>query len=67
MCTDSSFARCLACVLCGLHHFVVRQGVVVRVPWRAGAEQEGEKEEGHFSTQPTLSLDNLLLNLIQHL
>ena len=37
-----------ACILGGLHHLVIWQGVVVRVLRRAGAEAEGEEEEGHF-------------------
>jgi hypothetical protein len=56
--TPSSFDPCrfwlgddriggTACVLGGLHHLVSRQGVVVRVLRRAGAEAEGEEEEGH--------------------
>ena len=42
------FAR----ILGGLHFpvLVIWQGVVVRVLWRARAEQEGEEEEGHFSS-----------------
>ena len=38
----------------------------IELLWRAGAEEDGEEEEGHFSTQPTLSLGSLLLNLIQN-
>ena len=36
-----------ACVSGGTHVAITR-GVIVRVPWRAGAEQEGE-EEGHIT------------------
>jgi hypothetical protein len=43
-----SFARCLARVLGGLHHIVIRQSCVLNWPWGAGAEAEGEEEEGHF-------------------
>jgi len=31
----------------GSHIAVVRQSCVLNWPWRAGAEQEGEEEEGH--------------------
>lgn len=57
----SRLAGCLACVLGGLHHLVVRQGVVVRVLRRAGAEQEGDEEEGHFSRLHTCHLDRFEL------
>jgi hypothetical protein len=33
--------------------------MLVMLLWRAGAEQEGEEEEGHFKT-PTLRLGSLL-------
>ena len=59
-------SRGTACVSGG-GHIAITHGVIVRVLWRAGAEQEGEEEEGHFSTQPTLSLGSLSPNLILHL
>ena len=50
-----SFAGCLPRILGGLHFpvLVIRQGVVVLVPWRAGAEAEGEEEEGHLDAYCT--------------
>ena len=37
-----------ACVLGGTH-VAITHGVIVRVPWRAGAEAEGEEEEWHIT------------------
>jgi len=42
-----SFARRLPRVLSGLHHLVIWQ-CVIYWPWRAGAEQKGDEEEGHY-------------------
>jgi len=39
------------------HVRIAGQHIAVRWLGRAGAEQEGEEEDGHFSKQPTLSLD----------
>ena len=43
-----SFARCLSRVLGGLHHLVIWKPRVIYWLGRAGAEQEGEDEEGHY-------------------
>jgi len=62
-----SFAGSSARVLGGLHHIVVRQPRVLGWSWRAGAEQEGEEEEGHIRLVQMrlhlLELSPLYLNL----
>ena len=45
-----------ACVSGG-GHIAITHGVIVRVLWRAGAEQEGEEEEGHYWTSSSQCVD----------
>ena len=44
----SRLAGRVARILGGLHHLVIWQGVVVLVPWRAGAEEQGDEEQRHY-------------------
>ena len=44
-----SFAWCFPRILGGSHIGIPWQGIIIFLPWRAGAEEQGDEDEGHFS------------------